>query len=264
MRIVRAIVRPPSATFASGLTTAGLGAPDLDLARRQHDAYRAALEAAGVDLVVLEPDDRYPDSTFVEDTAVVTARGVVVTRPGAPSRAGEVDEIAAVLARLGAPIVRLAPPGSVDGGDICEVDGRFLLGRSDRTDADGAAQLSTHLAAWGFGAEEVSVPPESLLHLKSGLSWLGDARIAVVAALAAHPALAGLERIVVPDDEAYAANCIRVNDVVIVPAGFPRTSGALRSAGLTAVEVDVSEFRKMDGGVSCLSIRLPALPVAAT
>jgi dimethylargininase len=256
--IARAIVRPPSATFPSGLTTAGLGAPDLDLARRQHGAYCRALEDAGVELVVLPPDDRYPDSTFVEDTAVVTSRGVVITRPGAPSRAGETATITEAFARLGAPVATIEPPGTVDGGDICQVGDRFLLGRSARTDADGAAQLAGHLAAWGFGSEAVTVPPGSLLHLKSGLSWLGDRRVAVVASISDHPALAGLERIPVPDDEAYAANCIRVNDVVIVPAGFPRTVAALAGAGLRPVTVDVSEFRKMDGGVSCLSLRLPS------
>jgi dimethylargininase len=259
--IDRAIVRPPSATFASGLTTAGLGAPDLDLARRQHDAYCVALADAGVDLIVLPPDDRYPDSTFVEDTAVVTSRGVVITRPGAPSRAGETAEMAEAFARLGAPAVEIVPPGTLDGGDICQVGDRFLLGRSARTDDDGAAQLASLLAAWGFGSEVVTVPPGPLLHLKSGLSWLGDRHVAVVAPIADHPSLVGLEPVLVPEAEGYAANCIRVNDVVIVPAGFPRTAEAIRAAGLRPVAVDVSEFRKMDGGVSCLSLRLPsALP----
>ena len=256
--IARAIVRPPSATFASGLTTAGLGAPDLDLARRQHEAYCAALADAGVDLIVLSPDDRYPDSTFVEDTAVVTSRGVVITRPGAPSRAGETEAITEAFARLGASFATIEPPGTVDGGDICQVGERFLLGRSARTDADGAAQLAAHLATWGFRAEELEVPPGPLLHLKSGLSWLGDRRVAAVASIVAHPALLDLEPVLVPDEEAYAANCIRVNDVVIVPSGFPRTDAALRAAGLRPVAVDVSEFRKMDGGVSCLSLRLPS------
>ncbi|MFM8998759.1 MAG: hypothetical protein ACKOKE_01510, partial [Actinomycetota bacterium] len=163
-----------------------------------------------------------------------------------------------VLARLGAPVATIEAPGTVDGGDICQVGERFLLGRSARTDADGAAQLAGLLAAWGFAAETVEVPPGELLHLKSGLSWLGDDRVAVVGALARHAALAASDRIVVDDREAYAANCIRVNGVVIVPAGFPRTVAAFQAAGLDVVDVDVSEFRKMDGGVSCLSVRLPA------
>ncbi|MFM7718804.1 MAG: dimethylarginine dimethylaminohydrolase family protein [Actinomycetota bacterium] len=252
-----AIVRPPGASFAEGLTTQALGAPDLDLALAQHDAYCRALEAAGVELVRLPADERFPDSTFVEDTAVVTARGVVITRPGAPSRAGETEAIAEVFARLGAPTATLEPPGTVDGGDVCQLGERFLIGRSDRTDDAGAAALAERLAAYGHPASTATVPADAFLHLKSGMSWLGEGRVAVVDELAALPELAAFERIRVAPEEAYAANCIRVNDVVIVPAGFPRFVADLRAASLEPLEVEVSEFRKQDGGVSCLSLRLP-------
>lgn len=258
-RVDVAIVRPPAASFAEGLTTAGLGAPDLDLAREQHESYCATLEELGVELVVLEPDDAFPDSTFVEDTAVVTDAGVVITRPGAPSRRGETAAVADALRRLGAPLRTLSGPGTVDGGDVCDVGDRFLIGRSDRTDADGAQQLAEALRALGATSEEVAVPASGgLLHLKSGLSWLGADVVAVVAELADQPALAPCRRIVVADDEAYAANCIALNGAVVVPEGFPRFAGDLRAAGFDVRTVAVSEFRRMDGGVSCLSIRLPA------
>jgi dimethylargininase len=259
-RFTRAIVCPPSATFAAGLTEAGLGAPDLGLALAQHGAYRRALVAAGLELVELPPAPDFPDSTFVEDTAVVTAAGAVVTRPGAPSRRGETAAIAAALARLGVATRAIVPPGTVDGGDVCELeDGVVLIGLSGRTDAEGAAQLARHLADFGLGAETVDVrgfePP--LLHLKSGLAALGDGRVAVVPELVGHPALAQRELVVVDEEERYAANCVRVNDHLLVAAGFPRLAERLDRLGYRLRLLEMSELRTMDGGLSCLSLRLP-------
>jgi dimethylargininase len=258
-RFTRAIVRPPAATFADGLTEAGLGAPDLELALAQHEAYCGALAAAGLELVELPPDAAFPDSTFVEDTAVVTAAGAVITRPGAPSRRGETAAVAEALERLGFETRAIVEPGTVDGGDVCEVDGEVLIGISERTNLAGAAQLATHLAKLGLTGTTVGIrglrPP--LLHLKSGLSALGGGQVAVVRELAGHPALGRFEPVVVDEGERYAANCVRVNDVVLVAAGFPRFTERLDGLGYRVVEVDVSEFRTMDGGLSCLSLRLP-------
>lgn len=257
LRIDVAIVCPPSTTFADGLTTAGLGRPDLVLAREQHDAYCATLEDLGVELVRLAPDDAFPDSTFVEDTSVVTERGVIVTRPGAPSRRGETAAVREALTRLGVAVTALGGPGTVDGGDICQVGARFLIGRSDRTDAAGARELATALAAAGHDALDVEVPSGELLHLKSGLSWLGGDAVVAVGALAGHPALRGLRVVPVDAAEAYAANCIALNGGVVLPAGFPVLAGRIRDLGIDVREVAVSEFHRMDGGVSCLSVRLP-------
>jgi dimethylargininase len=259
-RFDRALARPPAATFAAGLTEAGLGAPDLDLALAQHAAYCAALERAGLAVVELPADPDFPDSTFVEDTAIVTARGAVLTRPGAASRAGETAAIAAALAALGVDCVQIEPPGTVDGGDVCETDDGFLIGLSSRTNETGARQLIERLAAWGYRAATLDVRAlgPALLHLKSGLSELGEGRLAVVAELAGHPALAGRELVVVAPAEAYAANCIRVNDRVLVADGFPRFAAELERLGYRVERLAMSEFRKMDGGLSCLSLRLPA------
>jgi dimethylargininase len=259
-RFDRALVRPPAPNFAAGLTQAGLGAPDFARALAQHAAYCAALARAGLTPIELAPDPAFPDSTFVEDTAVVTARGAVVTRPGAASRAGETAAIAEALARLGVGTAHLTPPGHVDGGDICELEGRFLIGLSSRTDESGARQLAARLAEWGYSAETVDVRGlgPALLHLKSGLSDLGDGRVAVVRELADHPALAAWERVVVDPGEGYAANCVRVNDRVLVAKGFPRLAATLDRLGYRLEPLEMSEFRKMDGGLSCLSLRLPA------
>jgi len=254
--ITRALVRPPSSTFASGLTAAGLGAPDLAAALAQHTAYVEALSAAGVAVESLPPDDRFPDGTFVEDVAVMTERGAILTRPGAPSRQGEVEAIrGAIAARL--PILgTVESPGCVDGGDVCETGSRVLIGLSDRTNAEGASQLASLLALAGGRAAILDVRKiPGLLHLKTGMSYLGEGRALAWEALAGHDDLRGLEVLVVPPPEAYAANAIRVNDRVLVAAGFPRTLDALVDAGMRAQEIPMSEFRKMDGGLSCLSLR---------
>jgi dimethylargininase len=257
-RFTAALVRPPSASFADGLTTAGLGAPDLALALRQHAAYCAALESLGVRVVALPSDDAHPDSTFVEDTAVVTALGAIVTRPGAPSRAGEVASIRPALEALTGPVAAIAAPGTLDGGDVCQAGRHFFIGLSQRTSEAGAARLADWLVGRGFTTSTIDIRGDrALLHLKSGIAWLGGDRMVVTDALAGHADLQPYRRVVVPDAEAYAANCVRVNDAVLVPAGFPEAAACIGELGHRVVALDVSEFRKMDGGLSCLSLRIP-------
>ena len=261
-RFDRALVRPPGANFATGLTGAGLGAPDLARALEQHAAYCSALERSGLEVTRLEADLRHPDSTFVEDTALIVGERALLTRPGAPSRAGEVEAIAPALARLGPRLDRLEPPGTLDAGDVCETEDLVLVGRSARTDEAGIRQLAAWLAPSGLPLVVIDIRElPGILHLKSGLCWLGDGRLAVVDELAGHPALAGFERVRVEPAEAYAANCVRVNDRVLIAAGFPRFRAALDALGYAIEALEMSEYRKMDGGLSCLSLRLP--PAAA-
>jgi dimethylargininase len=246
MRFTRALVRPPGNNFAAGLTTAGLGRPDLALARAQHAAYVAALESCGLAVTRLPADETHPDATFVEDTALVTARGALLTRPGAESRRGEVAAINRALAEFfpAAETEAIRAPGTLDAGDVCEADGHFFIGLSARTNADGAAQLAAWLARRGFTSATVALD-----------ATLGGRRLLAVDALAGHPTLRGWEVLRAPAAEDYAANCVRVNDTVCAPAGFPQTATLLRAVGLRVVELDVSEFRKQDGGLSCLSLR---------
>ncbi len=256
MRFTRAIVRPPGHHFAAGLTTSQLGPPELERALVQHGRYCAALVACGLDVLRLPADGRYPDGTFVEDTAVVTARGAIITRPGAPSRAGEVDSVRDALLPYFAQLARIEPPGTVDGGDICQAEDHFFIGLSRRTNTDGARQLARWLEALDYTSCLVDVRGTSdLLHLKSGLSCLGDGRLLVIDALADNPALAGYEPIRVPAGEDYAANCVRINDRVLIAAGHPGVERHLGELGYPTIALDVSEFRKMDGGLSCLSLR---------
>ena len=251
------IVRRPAATIVDGITTADLGRPDYELALKQHDAYIEALERCGVDVTVLEADERYPDSCFVEDPAIVTERCAVITRLGADSRRGEEEGIEAALrARYAeADVRRVEAPGTVEGGDIMRAGNHFYIGLSARTNADGARQMTEHLGSYGYTA--LTVPLREFLHLKTGLSYLEYNNLLVAGEFARAPAFAEFNRIVVPPQETYAANSIWMNGTVIVPAGYPGVEQKIRDLGYETIAVDVSEFRKIDGGLSCLSLRLP-------
>ena len=256
MPFTRAIVRRPAASFADGITSSGLGSPDLALALVQHEAYCRMLERLGLTLVRLPADPSFPDSTFVEDAAIVTSRGAILTRPGAPSRAGEVTALGAELDRWFPELDRISPPGTVDGGDVCEAGEHFFIRVGERTNAEGARQLAAWLAGRGFGSSVIDLRQvPGLLHLKTGISWLGGRRLLTWREVAGHEALRAWEVVEVPKGEEYAANCIEINDAVLIARGFPKTAALLRGLGHEVVELDMSEYRKMDGGLSCLSVR---------
>lgn len=249
-----AIARRPGDNAGAGLTTAGLGEPDVARMHAQHDAYVRALESAGVVVTLLDADERFPDGCFVEDVAVVTPACAVVTRPGAPPRRGEEIGIEPLLAAH-REVARIEAPGCVDGGDVVVAGERVLIGLSSRTNRDGAAQLTKILAARGFECR--TVPVAGGLHLKSSVNHLGGQRLLASRDFAARDELAGFERLVVPHAEEYAANSLYLDDEhVLVPDGFPRTRELLERSGFGIIALDASEFRKMDGGLTCLSIRL--------
>ena len=256
MRFTKAITRLPGESFASGITTAGLGSPELPLALEQHAAYCKALVQCGVQVTTLDADARFPDSTFVEDTAVLTPQMAVITRPGADSRKGETKDIRAAVAAYYADIRTIEAPGTVDGGDICQAGEHFFIGVSARTNPEGARQLAAHLQAAGFTTSEINIRGTGgLLHLKSGMSYLGNGTLLVDPLLADQPDFVDYRVLTVPEDERYAANCIRVNDFVIFAEGYPQAAAMLAAEGFDLLLLDVSEFRKMDGGLSCLSLR---------
>jgi len=252
----RAIVRLPASSFAAGLTTQDLGAPSYQKAIHQHVAYCQALRRCGLELTELPADPDYPDSTFVEDTAILTSRGAILARPGAASRESEVRALRPVLERFFPALAEIAPPGTLDGGDICEAGEHFFIGVSERTNPAGAAQLAEYLAGLGYTSALVDIRGvPGILHLKSGIASLGDGRLALIDALAEHPAFGGYEIIRLAPQDNYAANCVRVNDYVLVAAGFPRFHQALEDAGYRLLPLEMSEYQKMDGGLSCLSLR---------
>ena len=251
-----AIVRTPGSNFDAGLTTASLGKPVLEKVLEQHARYCAALEECGLELTVLEADLHYPDSTFVEDTAVISPRGAILMRPGAESRTGEVEAIRPELERFFPVMPTIEAPGTVDGGDICEASEHFFLGRSRRTNEEGTRQLVARLAELGYSSCTVDVRHmTSILHLKSGIGYIGENTLVVMEEMADNPVFAGFDLIRVSEDESYGANCVRVNWRVLVAEGFPRLTAALRDRGFEPLILDMSEFQKMDGGLSCLSLR---------
>ncbi len=248
-----AIVRRPGHSLVLGLTEAGLGRPDFSRALAQHEGYVKALESAGLHVTVLPALEEYPDSCFVEDVAVCTPKGAILTRPGAQSRKGEVAHIESALRAAFDTVVTIDEPGSLDGGDVMMVGDTCHIGLSKRTDRAGAKQFIEHLEKLGLKGE--TVPVSSMLHLKTGAAYLEDGHLLAVEAFQNEPAFAGLDRHLVPADEAYAANSIWVNGNVIMPAGFPRTQAMVERLGYRAIPVELSEFQKLDGGASCLSLR---------
>ena len=246
----RAIVRPPGTNFADGLTRITSGPPDYKRALRQHEAYCKALQRCGLELIRLEADERYPDSTFVEATAVM------ITLPGADSRKGEVVSIKETLCRLYREMVSIQWPGRVDGGDVCEAGKHFFIGLSGRTNEAGAWQLGELLTPYGYTSSFIDIRTlKDILHLKSGLAYLGDNRLVVIEALAKREEFRGYDLLRVDASEAYAANCVRVNDYILVAAGYPVFEQRLRGLGYKPIPLEMTEFQKMDGGLSCLSLR---------
>lgn len=245
----RAIVRRPGRNFAKGISTSNLGKPDFGKALEQHAAYCEALIKCGVELTVLEADERFPDGCFVEDTAVVNSRVKVVSRPGAATRRGEEEAIAQVLAGYG-PMEAITAPGTLEGGDILRVENHYFIGISERTNTEGASQLSAILGKHGFTSTVVRV--EAGLHLKSDIAYLGNGNFisTPVFSHVANPA----NTIILDPEEYYSANCLRVNDYLLIPKGFPKSKMKILALGYRIIELDMSEFRKMDGGLTCLSL----------
>ena len=252
----KAITKAPGRNFASGLTSVDLGTPEFEQVLQQHQAYCKALISCGLEVIRLSPDERHPDSTFVEDTAVLTARGAVITRPGAASRLGEIESIAPVLSEHYRELHSILEPGTVDGGDVCEAGEHFFIGISHRTNEHGANQLARILESFGYTSSLIDIRGLSnILHLKSGLAYLGARHLVVIEALASHKSFSSYERIRLNSAEEYAANCLSLNGRVLVAAAFPAFEQELDHLGYQTIALDMSEFQKMDGGLSCLSLR---------
>lgn len=256
MTFTRAIVCMPGDNFADGLTHARLGRPDLELARAQHARYCKALEQSGLALTHLPADAAHADSTFIEDTAIVTRRCAVITRPGATSRQGEIAGTESALREFYKKFHRIDAPGTVDGGDVCQAGSHFFIGISERTNVDGAHQLATLLTHEGFTAAFVDIRnTRGILHLKSGISYLGDRRLVVIDALAGNPAFSCYDVLRIAAAESYAANFLRLNEHILMSAGHPQFAETLDRYGCSVISLNMSEFKKMDGALSCLSLR---------
>jgi dimethylargininase len=259
-RFTHAITRRPAPSIIAGLRAVDTGTPDLAVMQANHAAYVATLKETGATVIELPALDAYPDSVFVEDTALCLPEGAVVMRPGAPSRLGEAAEMAPHLRALYGQVVEIAGADSfIEGGDILVTEREILVGRSARTNAAGIAELTRLVAPWGHVVREVHTPP-GVLHFKTDCSLLDAETILSTTRLSASGCFDGYRVIAVADGEEAAANTIRFNDLVLMPAGFPKTRDAIVAAGYTVREIGNSECAKLDGGMSCLSLRFTPRP----
>ncbi len=248
-----AITRTPCRALIDGLSSSDLGKPIFDKALEQHHAYINAIKSCGVEVTVLPPEEGFPDSVFVEDPALCTPRCAIVTRPGADSRRGEAELLAPVLRRFYDAVERIVEPGTLDAGDVMMVGDHYFIGHSARTNLEGARQLIAILEKHGMTGSVVGL--QEVLHLKTGLAYLENNHLMAAGEFLTKPEFQCFNLIPVPEGETYAANCIWVNDTVIMPSGYPKTRALIDALGYEVLEVDTSEYRKVDGGVSCMSLR---------
>ncbi|MFN2357654.1 MAG: dimethylarginine dimethylaminohydrolase family protein [Desulfotignum sp.] len=249
----RAMVKTPCKNMVNGISHANLGTPDHALAVKQHERYIQALASCGLEVIVLDPDEAFPDSTFIEDTCLVTGSVTVITRPGAVSRQGEIHAVTQAMARFDRPMAAIQAPATLDAGDVMMVQDHFYVGLSDRTNAAGISRLKEILAPYGYTVSPIELT--TVLHLKTGVSYLENNCLLAWGEFVTKPELAGFTILPVDDTESYAANCVWINDRVLVPQGFDKTRDMIENQGYETIAVDVSEFRKLDGGLSCLSLR---------
>ena len=248
-----ALVRDVSSTIAHcELTHLAREPIDPDRAAAQHRAYVAALEQLGCELHWVAPEPALPDAVFVEDTAVVVDEVAVVTRPGAPSRRPETASVSAALAPY-RPVATIDAPGTMDGGDVLQLGRTVYVGRSDRTNEAGIAQLARHLGVFGYDVR--SVETHGCLHLKSAITEVADGMLLANPSWIAPGVFPGQ---VIPVDpaEPYAANALRVGGMVIYAAAWSRTRCRLERCGVRVLPVDVSELAKAEAGVTCCSLIL--------
>ena len=249
----RAIVKTPCKNMVNGISTAGLGNPDYELALAQHKQYIFALEQSGLSVVVLEPDEDFPDSCFVEDTCLITPKSAVITNPGTASRRDEIIKVEEAVVKLGLKIERIEEPGTLDAGDIMMVGDHYYVGLSKRTNREWADQLNVGVEKHCMTSSVI--PLETVLHWKTASSYVERNNLLATGEFLKKSELQKFNILEVDSDESYAANSVWINGNVLVPKGFPKTLRLISDAGYKTIEVDVSEYRKLDGGLSCLSLR---------
>lgn len=254
-RFTHAITRKPSLSVTQGLRAVDTGAPSFEQMLQDHAHYTTTLREAGAEVHELIALEGFPDACFVEDAALCLDQGAVLMRPGAPSRRGEVAHMETTLRSLYAD-VRQINSGFIEGGDILITGKEILVGRSERTDAAGVAELRELVSDWGYNVREV-ITPEGVLHFKTDCSLLSPDTILSTKRLAASGCFKGYNVIFTAEGEEASANAIRFNDVVIMPAGFPKTAKLLSDQGYDVKPINNTECAKIDGGMSCLSLRLP-------
>ena len=239
--------------MVNGISSADLGTPDFPKALLQHADYVVALIECGLQVTVLPADESFPDSTFVEDVALMTPHCAILTNPGAPSRTLETRSILETIRGFYTKVEIIKARGKVEAGDIMMVGDHYYIGLSERTNQTGADQMITILEKYGMRGSIVNLT--EVLHLKTGLGYLENNNLLACGEFLSKPEFQQFDLLQVDTEESYAANSVWINGTVLTPEGFPKTRSLIASAGYKVREVNVSEFQKLDGGLSCLSLR---------
>jgi dimethylargininase len=248
-----AILCSPCQSITEGLTTSDFGKPVYNIALEQHSKYAGTLQHLGLKVRIIPEKEQYPDSAFIEDVAVCTSAFCAITSPGAPSRRGETIGMKEVMMDYFDSVEEIRLPGTLEAGDVMMAGNHFYIGFSGRTNHNGADQLITILQKHGYSGTKI--PLKKMLHLKSGVSYLENNNLLVCGEFLNNTEFDKFNKIIVDEDESYSANSLWINGKVLVPDGFPKTREKIEKAGYETIVLDVSEFRKVDGGLSCLSLR---------
>jgi len=249
----KAIVRRPCENIIKGITRENQGPPNFSLAKEQHDSYIKALENCGLEVTVIEGNNTFPDSVFIEDTAVLTKEFAIITNPAPKTRKEEIVGVIPTIKHHFKTIEYIATPGTLEGGDILLIGNTFYIGMTERSNDDGIRQFKKITTKHGYNAETIDI--KELLHLKTGVSYLGNDTLLIVNNLKDHPAFKSFKKIIAEEPETYAANSLNINGKILLPKDFPSTRKKLEDEGYEIIELDVSEYRKLEGGLSCLSLR---------
>jgi dimethylargininase len=255
-KFTNAIVRIPGHSIANGLLSSIYleGRPNYEKAIVQHEQYVAALAKAGLDVTVLSACEDFPSSIFIEDNALLTDKVAVLSNPGAPTRNGEIriPDLVPTLKKFYENVERVTE-GTVEPGDIMMVGNDYYIGISKRTNRAGAEQMASILRKYGHTATLVEL--KEMFHLKSGVNYLENNNLLVAGEFIDNPLFKNFNKVEIPADEMYAANCVWVNDYVLVPEGYPKVQKIVEDMGYKPVVLGVSELRKTNGGLSCISLR---------
>lgn len=262
MKFKNVIVRRPGRSVIDGIPgDEDLGKVDYELALKQHDAYIEAMKETGAEVDVLEALEDYPDSTFVEDPAVLTPEVAIITRPGADTRRKEIDFIIDTIKKYYPEerIEYIKEPGLVEGGDVIMAGNHFYIGVSgERTNKEGARQFIEILEKYGHTGEMVE--HTDFLHLKTGATYIENNNILTTGEFANNPAFKDMNELIIPEEDGYSVNVVWMNDYVLMPEGFPETRKKIEESGdYKIIELDCSEIMKINGGLTCLSLRFSSL-----
>lgn len=249
LKAKRALVREPSDSLPKCITLHPLRHTiNVDRARSQHVAYCETLSELGLEIIPLPQDNEHPDACFIEDTAVIVGRKALIGRMAKDDRRGEENAVELVLKQY-LSVSRVVAPATMEGGDVIHLPDSLICGITQRTNIAGVHQMRDWLDVTVNTIED-----SQIVHLKSHVTYLVQSTLVTTRAYAQHPGLKGFDILIVPNEESYAANTLTIGDTVLIPKGHPHTQTMIEEAGFTTIALDMSEFAKCEGALTCLSI----------